>query len=301
MSQAPSSPPSSCLHQPGVEHGLQLLSLAAQHSGRARRGRTQLSSGRLDALLAAGGPVRDASAHLEHDDVDVRRLVLRGRSGGDQRRQYHGHAARSRRLHREGHPGPNLGAIGWAIAAMAIVILVYDQLLFRPLIASADWFRSSRRRVSTPSRSWALTMMRRSRRAPSACDSSARHSLGFNRGGERQRPPRATRAAAQQLTPLGDSSGTWSLRRDRLAMWRIVAFILDEFRGGSRACRRWAPQRFSGRDPDSARQRVWVPIGVYIGIRPRLARAVQPIAHFWRRFRPTCFFPSSCPGSSSGT
>src|SRR6201999_4390771 len=57
----------------------------------------------------------------------------------------------------------NLGAIGWAIAAMFVVILVYDQLLFRPLIASADWFRLEQEAGLTPSQSWALTMMRRSR------------------------------------------------------------------------------------------------------------------------------------------
>ena len=57
----------------------------------------------------------------------------------------------------------NLGAIGWAIAAMFVVILVFDQLLFRPLIASADWFRLEQEAGLTPSNSWALTMMRRSR------------------------------------------------------------------------------------------------------------------------------------------
>src|SRR3546814_11126013 len=34
-----------------------------------------------------------------------------------------------------------LGAIGWAIGAMLVVILVYDQVLFRPLVAWADRFR----------------------------------------------------------------------------------------------------------------------------------------------------------------
>src|ERR1700746_1878744 len=57
----------------------------------------------------------------------------------------------------------NLAAIGWAIAAMFVVILLFDQLLFRPLIASADWFRLEQETGQTPSRSWALTMMRRSR------------------------------------------------------------------------------------------------------------------------------------------
>ncbi|MBV9914230.1 MAG: ABC transporter permease subunit, partial [Sinobacteraceae bacterium] len=57
----------------------------------------------------------------------------------------------------------NLAAIGYAIAAMFVVILIYDQLLFRPLIASADWFRLEQEAGLTPSHSWALTMMRRSR------------------------------------------------------------------------------------------------------------------------------------------
>ncbi len=96
----------------------------------------------VDALLAAGGAIRHAGAHLEHDDVHVGRLVLRGRLGIDQRRTHDGRAARasvptsrlrsSRRIS---------SAIGWAIATMMIVILLYDQLLFRPLVAWVDRFR----------------------------------------------------------------------------------------------------------------------------------------------------------------
>ena len=35
----------------------------------------------------------------------------------------------------------NIDAIAWAIGAMAVVILLYDQLFFRPLVAWADKFR----------------------------------------------------------------------------------------------------------------------------------------------------------------
>src|SRR6185369_7327960 len=34
----------------------------------------------------------------------------------------------------------NLGAIGWAILTMLVVILIYDQLLFRPLVVWVDRF-----------------------------------------------------------------------------------------------------------------------------------------------------------------
>src|SRR5260370_32834428 len=57
----------------------------------------------------------------------------------------------------------NLVAIGWAIATMAIVILAYDQLIFRPLVAWVDRFRVEQEPGARVPDSWALTMMRRSR------------------------------------------------------------------------------------------------------------------------------------------
>src|SRR5271166_2392734 len=57
----------------------------------------------------------------------------------------------------------NLPAIGWAILTMAIVILLYDQLLFRPLVAWADRFRVEQEPGARVPESWALTMMRRSK------------------------------------------------------------------------------------------------------------------------------------------
>ena len=65
-----------------------------------QRGCARLSSGTLDALLAPRGAVRHAAAHLEHDDVDVGRLVLRGGRGSHHRRKHHGHPAGGRLLHR---------------------------------------------------------------------------------------------------------------------------------------------------------------------------------------------------------
>ena len=65
------------LHQPGLEHGLQLLPVAAHRAGRTGRGRAHVRHERLGALLAHRGAVRPAAADLEHDDVDVGRLVLR--------------------------------------------------------------------------------------------------------------------------------------------------------------------------------------------------------------------------------
>jgi NitT/TauT family transport system permease protein len=57
----------------------------------------------------------------------------------------------------------SLRAIGWAIATMLIVILLYDQLIFRPLVVWGDRFRFDQEQGSLVPDSWALTMMQRSR------------------------------------------------------------------------------------------------------------------------------------------
>src|SRR5262252_4052837 len=59
----------------------------------------------------------------------------------------------------------DLTAIGWAIATMLIVILLYDQLLFRPLVAWMDRFRVDQDPGLDAPRSWVLAMLQRSRLA----------------------------------------------------------------------------------------------------------------------------------------
>src|SRR5271168_557903 len=57
----------------------------------------------------------------------------------------------------------NLAAVGYAIVTMLIVILIYDQLLFRPLVAWADRFRFEQEPGMLPPESWVLHVLRRSR------------------------------------------------------------------------------------------------------------------------------------------
>src|SRR5471032_359620 len=57
----------------------------------------------------------------------------------------------------------NLTAIFYAIFAMLVVILIYDQLMFRPLVAWADRFRIGNEQSEEQPQSWALDVYRRSR------------------------------------------------------------------------------------------------------------------------------------------
>src|ERR1700733_13317658 len=57
----------------------------------------------------------------------------------------------------------DLTAVGYAILTMLIVILIYDQILFRPLVAWADRFRFEQEPGVPPPNSWMLDVLRRSR------------------------------------------------------------------------------------------------------------------------------------------
>ena len=62
----------------------------------------------LAAVLAAGGAVCSARSRLEHDDVDVRRLVLRRRLGSNHGWRHDGAASRDRLLSRSRHRAEGL-------------------------------------------------------------------------------------------------------------------------------------------------------------------------------------------------
>src|SRR5580698_9156618 len=57
----------------------------------------------------------------------------------------------------------NLPAIGYAILTMLLVIIAYDQLMFRPVVAWADKFRFEQTASGTAPTSWMLDLFRRTR------------------------------------------------------------------------------------------------------------------------------------------
>ena len=57
----------------------------------------------------------------------------------------------------------DLPAIGYAILTMLLVIIVYDQLLFRPVVAWADKFRFEQTASGNAPTSWMLDLFRRTR------------------------------------------------------------------------------------------------------------------------------------------
>src|SRR5581483_6742963 len=57
----------------------------------------------------------------------------------------------------------DLAAVGWAIGTMLLVLVCYDQLMFRPLVAWAERFKVEETPGETVPQSWVLDLFRRAR------------------------------------------------------------------------------------------------------------------------------------------
>jgi NitT/TauT family transport system permease protein len=186
----------------------------------------------------------------------------------------------------------DLHAILWAIGAMLVVILVYDQLMFRPLVAWADKFRFDDAQDENPPESWALNVFRRSRLVDAVVapfGAVAHWTLRLK--------PRATPdGAAPSRRAVFFADVLWNLALlagAGFAIWRAVHFesghigwheILKAFNLGLITLIRVVVLI-------ALASLIWTPIGIYVGLRPRLTQIVQPIAQFLAAFPANLFFP----------
>jgi NitT/TauT family transport system permease protein len=189
----------------------------------------------------------------------------------------------------------DLAAIGWAIGTMALVILVYDQLLFRPLIAWVDRFRVEQEPGAEPPSSWALTMLQRSRLIQpltNLFNAAVRWTSWAPAGSGSSRPAAVQPGAARSR--LRDA--LWILAL--LAMALLAVRILRRTLLGPASLAELREVGFLGL-LTMARvmvlialaSLVWVPVGVWIGLRPRVAQFAQPVAQFLAAFPANLLFP----------
>jgi NitT/TauT family transport system permease protein len=186
----------------------------------------------------------------------------------------------------------DIHAIFWAIGAMLVVILIYDQILFRPLVAWADRFRFDQEQGDDKAESWALTVFRRSR----LLEWGATPFNAFMHWTYRLAPPKPvarvipTRASER----LGDILWYAIIAVIvGLTLWQLVRFSAGAFTWGEVA------GVFGLGLITMVRvllliaiaSAIWTPIGVYVGMRPRLAHIVQPVAQFLAAFPANLLFP----------
>jgi NitT/TauT family transport system permease protein len=188
----------------------------------------------------------------------------------------------------------NLPAIGYAILTMLLVIVAYDQLLFRPVVAWADKFRFEQTAAASAPTSWMLDLFRRTR---------ALRALTY--------PFAAVNKAVSNLhiaLPSGLRMGVRSGPPSRLvdALWLVLVIA-----GTGYAALRIYEYLSATLSPSdifiavghgfitllrvivliALATLIWVPVGVWIGLRPKLAERIQPLAQFLAAFPANLAFP----------
>jgi NitT/TauT family transport system permease protein len=186
----------------------------------------------------------------------------------------------------------DMTAIFYAIGTMLVVILVYDQLMFRPLVAWADRFRIGDEQREDQPQSWVLTMLRRSR----LIDLMTAPFEQMMRWSYRFTPPNfGVRAALRDHdNRLGDI--VWYaliIGLGLFAAWRIYDFTAANISWGEffRAIGLGFLTMLRVVVLILLASALWTPVGIYVGLRPRLTRIVQPVAQFFAAFPANILFP----------
>ncbi len=186
----------------------------------------------------------------------------------------------------------SLSAVAWAIGTMAIVILLYDQVLFRPLVAWADRFRFQNEAGALPPKSWVLTVLRRSGAVETLGDGlSLVWRRSFHRGAAPMKP--------MITAPDRDNAlllGLWRaivMLVVLIVLWEIGRFIIEAVNLAEvgKAVLLGLATLLRVTVLIALASLIWVPIGVAIGIRPHLSNVVQPVAQFLAAFPANLLFP----------
>jgi len=186
----------------------------------------------------------------------------------------------------------DLAAVSWAIGTMLVVILIYDQVLFRPLVAWADRFRFEQEPGVPPPQSWVFDVLRRSRiveRLTERLTALWRTSLRWrtSRKGSSGAPvKRAGRALAMPFTVV-------VLVFTLAALWQVAQFVVTGISLSDVGVTMLLGFATLARVVVliAIASLIWVPIGVWVGTRPRVALLVQPVAQFLAAFPANLLFP----------
>jgi NitT/TauT family transport system permease protein len=186
----------------------------------------------------------------------------------------------------------DFGAVGWAVGAMAVVILLYDQLLFRPIVAWADKFRFEQTASQEEPSSWFFDVLRRTRLL-------ARIGAGIAALTSALPSPRLPRVAIPSIGGERTARGfdiLWVGLIVLLGLWVVYSIV------------RYVSASVSPHDALVVfgfglltlsrvliliviASLIWVPIGVWIGLRPAWAERIQPVAQFLAAFPANVVFP----------
>jgi NitT/TauT family transport system permease protein len=185
----------------------------------------------------------------------------------------------------------SLTAVGWAILAMTIVILIYDQCMFRPLVAWSDKFRFEQTAAQSVPESWLLDIVRRTRflqLLATPFGKAFRFSLRLRLPQPKVRIESPVSSRVLDVTWYAIIAAVTAY-----VVWQVVDFISSELTWGDVWEVFWLSAITLVRVVVliALASLIWVPLGVWIGLRPRWAERIQPVAQFLAAFPANLFFP----------
>jgi NitT/TauT family transport system permease protein len=188
-------------------------------------------------------------------------------------------------------------AVTWAVFAMAVVIILYDQLLFRPIVAWAAKFRFEQTASENEPESWFFDLLRRTRLF---------RRLGRPFIGLLAAIPLPKPRLISLSRPLDPAIGRWVDRAwvavilvaGGWALWTIFTYIAANLRLKDLLLAFGLGFLTLSRVVVliAVASLIWVPIGVWIGLRPVWSQRIQPIAQFLAAFPANVVFPFAIIG-----
>ena len=184
-------------------------------------------------------------------------------------------------------------AILWGLAGMILVIVLIDQFVWRPAIAWSEKFKLEQVEAAQQPHSFVLAWLRRSRVMSavgrvSMAPLDERLSLLFARRApaRQDQPGHARKRWIARVVAIGGLLGLAS------AIWKMSLMLATLTRSAMSGILAGAAYTFVRVEVTLLLAGLWtVPVGVLIGLRPRLAAAAQPLAQIAASVPATALFP----------
>lgn len=189
----------------------------------------------------------------------------------------------------------NKAAVVYAIIAMFLVILLYDQLLFRPLVSWAEKFKAEQLGEEHPPSSWVVDLFQKTRLFPSISllmDRLWDNFVNFRWFNHQNKYTRTSQPFIPKIYFVILSYSLFFLlviialggivhTIFTTIAWREILYVL--FLGAITGAKVMILILLCSL--------VWIPIGVWIGLHDRLTEITQPIIQFLAAFPAILLFP----------
>jgi len=188
----------------------------------------------------------------------------------------------------------DMRAVVWGLVVMIAVIVLMDQVIWRPVIAWSEKFKFEQVESSETPHSAVLDLLRRSKLLSSVAGATvapAREALTLYLAREHtaSRQDRGSRGVAKWMGRLLAAAAILAVS---YAIGKMTVMLTALSRSELRAIFQGAGATFLRVEFTLLLAGLWtIPAGVFVGLRPRLSAIVQPIAQIAASVPATALFP----------